>query len=138
MKTILLIALLLLVVAFLGWVRLAPNDPARWHVAPKVDGDRNGQGSARRLVAAGPDGLARLDAVARNWPRTRVLAGSVDAGMVTYITRTKVIGFPDYTTVQQDGNQLKIYARLRFGRSDLGVNAARVDAWVKALHGAEG
>lgn len=91
------------------------------------------EGGALRVVQAGPDGLARLDKVARATARTRVLAGSVEEGMVTYITRSAVIGFPDYTTVRQEGDTLTLFARLRFGRSDFGVNAKRADAWLAAI-----
>ena len=126
-------ALLFLVVAGPAYIRLAPSDPARWHRAPQVSGDADLAHGVKRRVEAGPDGLARLDAIIRGSPRTRVVAGSVADGMVTYVTRTRVMGFPDYTTVQQDGNMLEIYARLRFGRSDLGVNKARVEGWLDAL-----
>ncbi len=122
--------LLFLAVGMAAHIRLAPSDPKRWHVAPQADADRDLQGGVLRVVEAGPDGLARLDAIARAAPRTTVLAGSVGDGMITYITRTKVIGFPDYTTVQQDGDVLRIHGRLRFGRKDFGVNKARVDGWL--------
>ncbi len=122
--------LLFLAVGMAAYIRLAPSDPKRWHVAPQADADRDLQGGVLRVVEAGPDGLARLDAIARAAPRTTVLAGSIGDGMITYITRTKVIGFPDYTTVQQDGDVLRIHGRLRFGRKDFGVNKARVDGWL--------
>ncbi len=122
--------LLFLAVGMAAYIRLAPSDPKRWHVAPQADADRDLQGGVLRVVEAGPDGLARLDAIARAAPRTTVLAGSIGDRMITYITRTKVIGFPDYTTVQQDGDVLRIHGRLRFGRKDFGVNKARVDGWL--------
>jgi uncharacterized protein (DUF1499 family) len=53
--------------------------------------------------------------------------------MVTYVTRSRVMGFPDYTTVRQAGDMVEIYGRLRFGKSDLGVNAARIDRWLRRL-----
>ncbi len=124
---------LTLVVVALGYIRLAPSDPARWHRPPEASADKSFKSGVKRRVTAGADGLARLDAIIRNSPRTRVLAGSVAEGMVTYVTRTKVMGFPDYTTVQQVGDDLELYARLRFGRSDLGVNKARVEGWLTAL-----
>lgn len=126
---------LALVAALLIYIRAAPSDAATWHVVPKVTEDKTGVGSAARIVHSGPDGLAKLDQIARATPRTTVLAGSVGEGMVTYVTRTAAIGFPDYTTVQQDGDTLKIYARLRFGKSDFGVNAKRVDGWLADLKG---
>ncbi|NVO55500.1 DUF1499 domain-containing protein [Rhodobacteraceae bacterium B1Z28] len=116
-----------------AYIRLAPSDPGRWHVAPVGDVDRNDRGGVLRLVETGPDGLERLDAIARTSPRTRVLTGSVEEGVITYVTRTPVIGFPDYTTVQQDGDTLRIHGRLRFGRSDFGVNRGRVDGWLALL-----
>ncbi len=115
-----------------AYIRLAPSDPVRWHVAPE-DAERDLKGGVVRVVETGPDGLARLDKIARATPRTSVLAGSLEEGMITYITRTKVFGFPDYTTVQQDGDTLRIYARLRFGRKDFGVNRDRVTQWLALL-----
>ncbi len=115
-----------------AYIRLAPSDPVRWHVAPE-DTERDLKGGAVRVVETGPDGLARLDKIARATPRTSVLAGSLEEGMITYITRTKVFGFPDYTTVQLDGDTLRIYARLRFGRKDFGVNRDRVTQWLALL-----
>jgi len=120
-------------IAAMGYVRLAPSDPARWHVAPQVNENKDFQAGVKRLTDTGPDGLARLNKIALNTARTKVLAGSVETGMVTYVTRSQVFGFPDYTTVQQDGDMLKIHARLRFGRSDTGVNRARISAWIDAL-----
>ena len=115
-----------------GYIRLAPSDPSRWHVAPVGETSRDMMGAVVRVVETGPDGLARLDLVARQSPRTNVLAGSVDEGMVTYITRTRWMGFPDYTTVGVTETGSVIHARLRFGRSDTGVNARRVTRWVDA------
>lgn len=125
--------LIALIVLGLVWIRLAPSDPARWHQRPAGAADRVMKGGVLRAVVTGPEGLVRLDAVARATPRTQVLAGSVGQGMVTYVTRSRVFGFPDYTTAWQDGDTLRIWGRLRFGRSDLGVNRDRVDQWLAAL-----
>ncbi|RBW57693.1 DUF1499 domain-containing protein [Ruegeria sp. A3M17] len=136
MKTMLwlIVGVIVASVAVLAaYIRLAPSDPGQWHVTPEVEADRDLEGGVLRVVETGPEGLARFDAIARVALRTTVLAGSVDEGMITYITRTKTVGFPDYTTVQQDGDVLRIYARLRFGESDLGVNKARVDEWLALL-----
>lgn len=131
--TTILIVLAVAVAGVLIWVRVAPSDPGRWHRIGDFSADANLPGGVRRLVQAGPDGLARLDAVARATPRTERLAGSVEEGMITYITRSRVIGFPDYTTVSQEGETLRAHGRLRFGRSDFGVNRARVEGWLEAL-----
>lgn len=124
---------LMVAVAALAYIRLAPSPPDIWHKVPDFSENRNMKGGVVRIVDTGNDGLARLDAIARSAPRTQVLAGSVDAGMVTYVTRTRVFGFPDYTTAHQDGGRLVIWARLRFGGSDFGVNRHRVETWLAAL-----
>ncbi len=129
--------LLALIVVGGAYVRWAPSDPARWHVPPVGEADRDMKTGVIRVVDTGPEGLSQLDAIVRETPRTVVLAGSVQDGMITYVTRTKVFGFPDYTTVQQDGDILRIYGRLRFGRADFGVNRARVEGWLEVLQRVE-
>lgn len=131
--------LIILVVAVVGvvgvaaYVRLAPSDPERWHVAPQVSGDETGAGEAKRLIAGDAETFAALHAIALSTPRTRVLAGDVASGHVTYVTRSALWGFPDYTTVQLREDGIALWGRLRFGQTDLGVNAARLDGWIAAL-----
>lgn len=120
----------LVMIGFAAYVRLAPSDPVRWHVAREGAEARTFKGGAIRVVEGE---LAALDKIARAEPRTRVLAGSVEEGMITYVTRSKLWGFPDYTTVWQEGGKLVLSARLRFGSSDLGVNAARLERWLAQL-----
>ncbi|WP_082677358.1 DUF1499 domain-containing protein [Ruegeria profundi] len=132
MKRVLILGLLAVLIA-LTVFRFAPTDPDRWHVALAGDADRDMPGGVFRIVEDLPNGLVRLHVIATQAPRTDVLAGSVPEGMVTYVTRSRVFGFPDYTTAQQDGDTLRIHGRLRFGRSDFGVNRDRVDGWLDAL-----
>lgn len=117
----------------IGFIRLAPSDPALWHKMPRYAKDEVFPGAVFRIVPAGPDGLAQFNEAALATPRTKVLNGTVPAGMVTYVTRSLVFGFPDYTTAQQDGDVLKVFGRSRFGRRDFGVNRARVDAWLQQI-----
>ena len=121
-------------VAGLAYIRLAPSEVARWHVPLNITEDADMPTGAQRILETGPGGLAQFDQIARDTPYTTVLAGSVDDDMVTYITRSQVFGFPDYTTVEAADGQIKIFARLRFGRSDLGVNCARVHHVLKAAN----
>ena len=136
--------IVLIVVAFAAYVRLAPSDPTRWHRAAAIKGTETKQLEGgyiwRKAVEGdGKAALAALDNAATAAPRTTVLAGSVDEGQITYISRTAAMAFPDYTTasLQQadDGKTyLEVYGRLRFGRSDLGVNAKRIKGWVADAH----
>jgi hypothetical protein len=131
-------AILAALVGLAAYVRLAPSDPARWHVPPVAEGPPGevvaAEGAASLRVAGdGPALLARLDAIATATPRTMRLAGSVAEGRITWITRSALWGFPDYTTAQVVPGGLAIEARLRFGRGDMGVNAARLRDWLARL-----
>lgn len=143
---ILLIVLVFAVVGGMAYIRLAPTDPERWHTDPLaaepgagafVVKPEGGDTSGPLIAAAPAEALAQLHAVAMATPRTRVVAGSLDEGRITYETRSLVMGFPDYTTVTAlpdgDGARYAIFARLRFGNSDLGVNRARVEGWLEQL-----
>ena len=126
-----------------GWVRLAPTDPADWHVDPAG----GAAGPGRYLVAEGGDRAAlrldlppeevaaALDRIALGTPRTRRIAG--EPGFATYETRSRGFGFPDYTSVRVApdgaGSVVTLYARLRYGREDMGVNRARAEDWLARL-----
>jgi hypothetical protein len=149
MKVLLLLAALAAVAlgAVAVWVRLAPSDTARWHVDPltvTARGARNSyllrdgegaDGPARRLNLPPSEVAARLAAIAAAAPRTQVLAGQGD--FVTNVTRTALWGFPDYTSIRISpdgaGSSVAVFARARFGDSDLGVNRARVEDWLRQL-----
>ncbi len=126
--------LVLLVLIGVGlYVRLAPSDPMRWHAMPDTLEEGDLRYGAVRIVGVGQDGLLRIHAIIVKSPRTQHLAGSVDEGMITYISRSRVVGFPDYTTVRHTEQQLQIFGRQRFGTSDFGVNAGRIDEWLRLL-----
>lgn len=141
------ITVALILAGVLAGIRLAPSDPARWHTDPALAQPGPGRfvvcgGGDLPAVPAGPDTLARLAAIAAATPRTKLLAGSVEAGRITWITRSAVFGFPDYSTAGltegPGGPELCLYARLRFGRDDFGVNGARLRGWLAALDRAGG
>ena len=132
----------LLAVAGVAYVRLSPSDIAAYHLAPKATeaGDTPGANSfkaARQITAPAADVLRAVDTVALATDRTQRVAGGVDEGLVTYETRSAVMGFPDYTTVTvtegATGPLLVINGRSRFGASDVGVNRARVEGWLDQL-----
>ena len=137
---------IIVLLAAMAWVRLAPVDAAAMNVSPSLYGwdhdgpwdvvvPMEGAASLRLSTAQGApnDLLARLDAVALATPRTLQLAGSVAEGRITWETRSLIFGFPDYTTAEARQDGLYIHARLRFGRNDLGVNAARLQDWLSRL-----
>ncbi len=140
-----------IIVALLGaglaaYVRLAPTDPDVWHLDMAAPGFQPNPRWAAFCPRAGdryaltedPAALlAQLDTVALATPRTTRLAGSVEEGRITWITRSAAIGFPDFTTAQilpdPAGPRLCILGRQRFGEYDWGVNAARISGWVQQV-----
>lgn len=127
--------LVLLAVAFMLYVRFSPMDPSRWDQPIETTVDEDRAGGAVRVLAGDADTFARIDAAARALPRTQVLAGSLSAGRITYVMRSRVFGFPDLTTVQLEAGQIRMFARLRFGTSDLGVNRDRLERLMAAAQG---
>ena len=131
--------LLACVVGMAAYVRLAPDVVARWHQPlagmPTAAGIVTEPGGARALVpmADGRAGLARFAEVAKARPRVTLLAGSVEEGRMTWVVRSVVWGFPDYVTAEAAPAGLRVWSRLRFGQSDLGVNRARLEDWLARL-----
>jgi len=122
-----------------AYVRLAPDVVARWHHPlegmPTAAGIVTDPGAARAFVpmADGRAGLAQFAKVAAASPRVRLLAGSVQEGRMTWVVRSALWGFPDYVTAEAGPQGLAVWSRLRFGRSDLGVNRARLEDWLARL-----
>nr|WP_198014585.1 DUF1499 domain-containing protein [Salipiger mucosus] len=125
--------IVLVVIGGLAWIRLAPSDPAVWHVDPQVTADQDLASGVRRRIDGGAETFQELHRIILEEPRTEVLAGTPTEGRVTYVSRSLWMGFPDYTTVQQAEDHLELYARQRFGQSDLGVNRKRVEGWLADL-----
>lgn len=63
-----------------------------------------------------------------------------DGSQVTYVERSRIMGFPDLITVHfvpvgERQSAVAIYSRSVYGYSDLGVNRARVDRWLEHFQG---
>lgn len=140
--------LLALIVAMVLWVRVAPTTPQDWHVDPETVEKgmkpnqflmRDGQDADSLVFDMSPAELvSKFNEIALSKPNTVTLAGSVEDQWITYMQRTKLMAYPDYISVKvtaEEGgkSRLFVYSRSRFGRSDLGVNKARIKAWTAAL-----
>ena len=147
-------AVVALVAALAGYVRSASHDADTWHVDPldapspstpnsyRVGPAQGSHGAsvepnavAPTVSASASDLAAAFDAVATNDARVEVVAGSAADGHVTYVQRSRTMGYPDYVSVRfidlgDDGSTLAVFSRARFGRSDLGVNEKRVERWL--------
>lgn len=141
------LAIGVLVLGVMAWIRLAPSDPARWHEDPRLVARPSspnfhlirmaGGDEMPRVFQMTPEVLAaRVDEVART-DGAELIAGSLAAGHMTYLSRTPLMGYPDYTSIliepAGEGAMLLAFARSRFGHSDLGVNRARITRWIEAL-----
>lgn len=145
-RRILLAALALGAVAVAAMPRLLPMAPSDWHVDP-LAAERTGRPNAW-LLALGGDAppvastdppaavLARLDAAAMAEPGVERLAGSPGEGLVTWVQRSRAMGFPDAVSIRAapagDGSIVTVFSRSRYGYSDMGVNRARVERWLAA------
>lgn len=134
---------LVVIIGFGAYVRLAPHDAQRWVAELPVMGagdyPQAGGFLAVRGVPESPESLlARVDAVVLGTPRTQLI-GAPDSAVRVYMTRSLFWGFPDYTMVRVrslkgvETTSLEIFGRLRFGKSDLGVNKARIVGWLAEL-----
>ncbi|NSX55501.1 DUF1499 domain-containing protein [Parasulfitobacter algicola] len=139
MKIVFLLVIVLIACGLL-YIRFAPSEEAKWHTSsyPMVPGDHASEGGFAKVMfidAAPQDALVEMDRIIMETPRTTRLAGTTDQGMVTYVTRSLLMGFPDYTTVEAqtvaEGTILIINSRLRFGQSDMGVNQKRLMGWMQ-------
>jgi uncharacterized protein (DUF1499 family) len=127
------------------WVRFSPNEPQRWHVDPfgAIGPPKASYSTVVTFDADPAQVFADFDALARSLPRTRVLSGDVASRHITYVTRSRLWRFPDFTSVAvrtdgdggdgSDTTQLAIFARSRFGQGDGGVNRLRVLTLLKQL-----
>lgn len=140
MKTLLYI--LAFAVALVVGLRLVPADTEPFHVDP-AEGDRQRSEvrllgrEAPRFPASTSDVLTEIRRIATQDRGVRVVEGSVDEGMITFVARSKVFGFRDFITVKAveefGGTKLSVLARPRFNVYDWGVNAKRLDRWLLEL-----
>ena len=152
MKPVIYAVLTLPVLAFAAfalWVRLAPSDPAQWDIpvtnttpatpgpcADKVVAVPKGA-RATCLLASDPQSVLTTLATQARAAESDVLAGTPATGRMTWISRSRLMGYPDYITAEvtptAGGTRLDILSRQRFGSQDMGVNAARLRLWLSAL-----
>ncbi len=128
-----LLVLILVGAALILYVRVVPLEAARWHRPIEAASDQDLTGGAIRVLDGDAALFGRLDNALGALPRTKVLAGSVAENRITYVTRSAFFGFPDITTIELRDGQIRMFARLKFGASDLGVNRKRLEGLIAAV-----
>lgn len=130
----LVLALAALFIAFAIWVRVAPTDPAAWHVNPAEAARPSSPNWAEvdRVVDATPEVVAARIADHASREGAVLIAG--DAMFGTYEARTRLMRYPDYVSIrltpEGDGTRVQAFSRSRFGYGDGGVNRARLRRWL--------
>jgi uncharacterized protein (DUF1499 family) len=137
--------IVLAVVLAVTLFRFLPVDASKFHTDPFVADRPN---KPNYYISTDEEGLFDIPAIelinafeqyTNQVARTKVLKRDDSEGyLVTYISRSMVMGFPDFISVKivetsPTTSQIKMISRSRFGYSDLGVNRARVKLWIAAL-----
>ena len=79
------------------------------------------------------------EGVIKKQVRVKHLETSADKMQDQYVQRSRIFRFPDYVDVRfipldENKSTIAIYSRSKFGHSDLGVNKARIEKWLKELN----
>lgn len=123
---------LLVLIGLAAYIRFAPSKVDDWHDCDDALLSVNRPGDGRYTIQIDNSDATTLSEIhqrALQSPRTHVLAGSLEEGCITFITRSRLWGFPDYTTVVLQDGKLTMFGRLRFGKKDFGMNKKRLESW---------
>ena len=113
-----------------------PASPNTCLLTPSV---APGQGHLQRdPLPASPEAvMAALDRVAASMPRSFPLARFPARNQAQWVVRSALMNYPDIVVAEAaqvaGGTGLWLYSRSLIGWSDMGVNRARVMAWLEAL-----
>ena len=143
MDTILLLFVIAVIIWIL-WSRTWSGDPDQWHIDPADADDPRGTGwrmigrEAPRFAGDPTIVLNVLTDIALEDPKVRLLDGDTAEGMITFVVRSKILGFKDYVTAKAvaEGPQTKLGIISRANTSagtDLGRNRERLDRWLAEL-----
>ena len=141
---------LIAVFSLSAYLRLVPLEASRWHLAldssaapgagrcvETIQPQHNGARSACLLAGHPAEIITEINTIALATPRTTRLAGTPEEGRITWISRTKLMGYPDVITAQgtatATGTRLDVFSRQVYGSGDWGVNAARLKDWLSRL-----
>ncbi len=122
--------LLLILVGAIAYVRLTPVKMRTRMDVPDQVGDY-GVAGGFTAVRAVPDAsaLEKVKAALLLEPRTEIVAQDP----LTFVTRSRVFGFPDITYLTLADGHLVVQGHLVYGKSDMGVNKARILRILDAL-----
>ena len=112
-----------------------PSTPNTYLVCPPARCPVPADADAPVYAVAPPALFALVRKTLSAEPRTVLVQDQADARRLVLVQRSLIFRFPDTITVQvfpqgEGSSTLAIYSRSNYGRSDLGVNKARVQRWL--------
>ena len=112
----------------MAFFHLVPVDAStgRPRPEPASVGDYPKTGGFYAVRSADEVDTAKLATVIEATARTHKLAEGI------FVTRSLLWGFPDIAHVWEEDGNVHVFSHLVYGRSDLGVNKKRVEAWLSA------
>ena len=81
-----------------GPANTAPSPAAPGGPPPDADGCTDPELDGTDISPLLTGGSIARDTLYGHFPRTKTLAGRAGEGMITWVTRSRLFGFPDYTT----------------------------------------
>lgn len=123
-------------------IRSWPVDSEPFHEDPAISDGRRSEvrligREAPRFSGTADEVLTTFTRIAtREWG-VSLVQGDAEEGMVTLVTRSRLVGFRDYVTakvVDEAGEaKLALFARPRMNVYDWGVNKKRLDRWLAKM-----
>lgn len=115
-----------------------PTTPNTALAAPK-DADAQPDIETPVFHVAAPRLWAAVEGVADGQPRTFRLADDRTGMTGSWVVRSAMWNFPDIVAARvaprgSEDSTLALYSRSLYGRSDLGVNRRRLEAWLAAVN----
>ena len=88
-----------------------------------------------------PEIVRAVETAVKGEPGLEKVSSDDAQGTLRYVQRSRLMRFPDTINVQvvalpDGGSTVLIYSRSQLGRSDLGVNRARIERWIGLLRNA--
>ena len=141
-----LLAVFLILIIILSYIRFAKPNESIWHVDPELVSQNdlrnsflNNSKSSNYIYYDLPvkELYFRLSEISSADDCKRVF-GEVDEGVITFVCRSKFFGFPDYISVSfkkysTGESSLSVFSRSRFVVYDFGKNKKRVTKWLQLL-----
>jgi len=140
------LATLIIISLLLCYIRFSRSDQYLWHIDPELVLQikkknsflLNSKSISYPYYPYSADELySRLITILDN-ENCKRLFGNIEDRLITFICRSKIIGFPDYVSVrfiEYEGGKssISVFSRSRFGVYDFGKNKNRVLQWLEQI-----